>query len=174
VERWLWREIAGILALKPAPPLFRAPEFICGMPLDANWHVRCGIPEIINESGTSLCLCVLFLCQLVTCEYMCHKPSAVVLNGLALQNVTSNVSVRLYCSCRNKPTSGPISYEQQRTHLANACFPLLFVPRIRQNAIRLIFTKNTAASLVRSTPRDVVTSAWRLGELAVRRTDTFH
>jgi hypothetical protein len=124
---------------------------------------------------TNLCLCVLYLCQLATCEYLWHKPSAVVLNALALQKVTSNVSVRLYCSCRNKPTSGPISYEeQQRTNLANACFPLLIAPRIRQNAIRLIFTKNTTASHVGSTPRDVVTSAWRLSELAVRRTDTFH
>ena len=76
VERGLRREIAaGLLALKPAPPLFRPPEFQYGMPLDANSGVRCGIPEIINEQGPSFCLCVLYLCQLATCEYVAQAFS---------------------------------------------------------------------------------------------------
>jgi len=49
VEGWLRKEIiAGLLALKPAPPLFRPPEFPHGKPLDANSGVRCRIPELIN------------------------------------------------------------------------------------------------------------------------------
>jgi len=49
VEGWLRREIvAGLLALKPAPPLFWPPEFPHGIPLDANSGVRRGIPEL-NE-----------------------------------------------------------------------------------------------------------------------------
>jgi len=49
VKRWLRREIAGLLAQKPAPPLFRPPEFPHGMTLVANSDARCGIPDIIDE-----------------------------------------------------------------------------------------------------------------------------
>jgi hypothetical protein len=45
-------------------------------PLDVKPSVHCGTAEINNDKGPSSRLCVLYLCQLATCEYTWNIPGS--------------------------------------------------------------------------------------------------